>query len=114
MKKTKWHPSGKATGSVDRKLDRIITLLQALSAKETTVMATVTSIKQLVVEMNDETNAIATKVDAQDAKIKALKDQIAAGGTVSQADLDDISAGLAPISDRLKALGANQLDPIPA
>lgn len=98
---------------VDRKLDHVLHVVSALAAQEKQVMAGVNDIKQLVRDLDDETNAVADKVDAQTAKIQELKDQIAAGGTVSQADLDEIAAGLTPISDRLKSLGANTDQPIP-
>ena len=97
----------------DPRLDQILTLLKALTAQEKHIMATVTSIKQLVTELDTETNDVAAKVDAQSAEIKRLSDLIAAGGTVTQADLDAISDGLTPISERLKVLGASQTDPIP-
>lgn len=77
-------------------------------------MADVTSVKQLITDMDAETNDISTKVDALNAKIVDLSNQIAAGSPVSQADLDGISDQLTPLSARLKALGANPADPIPA
>lgn len=77
------------------------------------IMATVTSVKQLIVDLNDETNTLAAKVDAQAATIADLKAKLAAGSAVSQEDLDAIAAALTPISDRLKALGANPEAPIP-
>ncbi len=77
-------------------------------------MANVTSIKQLVADLDKETNDVAAKVDAQAAAIAGLAAQVAAGGSVTQADLDAISDGLTPISARLKALGADTADPIPA
>ena len=76
-------------------------------------MADVTSIKQLVSDLNDETNVVAAKLDAETAEIKRLSDIIAAGGTVTAQDLQDIQDGLQPISDRLKALGADPAQPIP-
>lgn len=76
-------------------------------------MADVQSVKQLVSDLNDETNTVAAKIDAQAAAIQALKDQIAQGSPVTQQDLDEIASGLAPISDRLKALGADPAQPIP-
>lgn len=57
-----------------------------------------TRITKLINDFNDETNAIAARIDAL----------IAAGS-----DADAIVAGLQPISDRLKALGANPEEPIP-
>lgn len=77
-------------------------------------MADVASVKQLIVDLGAETDALSTKIDAEVAEIASLKAQIAAGSPVTQADLDAISAGLSPISDRLKALGASPADPIPA
>lgn len=76
-------------------------------------MANVNDVKQLVSDLNDETNTVAAKVDEQAKAIQALKDQVAQGSPVTQQDLDAIAAGLQPISDRLKALGADQTNPIP-
>jgi len=95
------------------KLDQILALLGAIHTQESQIMATVTSIKQLVIDLDTETNDVAAKVDAQTAEIQRLSAIIAAGGAVTQEDLDAISAGLTPISERLKALGASQTDPIP-
>jgi len=95
------------------KLDAILAHLRAISLQENTIMATVTSIKQLVTDLDAETNDVAAKVDAQTAEIQRLSDLLASGGAVTQADLDAIGAGLEPISARLKALGASQTDPIP-
>lgn len=75
--------------------------------------ADVTSIKKLVNDLNEETNTVAAKIDAQAEAIQKLKDQIAQGTPVSQADLDEIQSGLTPISERLKALGADPNEPIP-
>ncbi len=72
-------------------------------------MADVTSVKQLITDMDNETNDIATKVDALNAKVAELS-----AGTVTQADLDGISDQLTPLSARLKAIGSNPSDPIPA
>ncbi len=92
--------------SVTRLLDTILTRLESL-------MSTVNDVKQLVSDLNDETNTVAAKIDAQAAAIQALKDQIAAGTPVSQADLDAIGSGLTAVSDRLKTLGADTSNPIP-
>lgn len=95
------------------RLDQILARLRALGAQEHTIMADVKDVKQLVADLNDETNSVAAKVDAQAAAIKALKDQIAQGSPVTQADLDEIATALTPISERLKAIGADQANPIP-
>jgi hypothetical protein len=90
-------------------------LLEHLRGKVRTLMTDVASVKQLVSDINDETNAVAVKVDAQQAQIKALQDVIAGGGTVTAQDLQDIADGLTPISARLKAIAAdpNQVIPPP-
>ena len=96
------------------KLDHISAQITAMAQQGAQIMSTVTSIKQLVTDLDAETNAVAAKIDAQIAAIQALKDQIAAGGVATQADLDAITDGLTPISARLLALGASATDPIPA
>jgi hypothetical protein len=58
-------------------------------------------IKKLIADFDAETNAVAAKLDA-------LKQQVTDG-----ASADEIVAGLQPISDRLKALGADVANPIP-
>lgn len=98
-------------GRVSRQLDEILTLMNKQGVD---IMADVASVKQLIVDLGAETDALSTKIDAEVAEIASLKAQIAAGSPVTQADLDAISAGLSPISDRLKALGASPADPIPA
>jgi enamine deaminase RidA (YjgF/YER057c/UK114 family) len=107
------HVHSEIAPGADAKLDSILAQLSALAAQEKKLMADVTSIKKLVTDLNDETNSVAAKIDAQLAAIQALKDQIAAGTAVSQADLDEIGAGLQATSDRLKVLGSDPADPIP-
>jgi UDP-N-acetylglucosamine enolpyruvyl transferase len=104
----------------DEPSDRVLGLLAQILAHVTTIhaqgvhlMADVASIKQLVSDLNDETNAVAAKLDAETAEIARLSAIIAAGGTVTAQDLQDIQDGLQPISDRLKSLGANVAQPIP-
>ena len=76
-------------------------------------METVTTIEQLVKDIDVETNAIAGLLDADDKAIQDLKAQIAAGTPATQADLDAISASLTTTSARLKAIGADKTNPIP-
>jgi hypothetical protein len=105
-------PQGQGS-DLSAKLDGVVAQIHALTLQGKTIMSTVTSVKQLVTDLDTETNDVAAKVDAQTAEIKRLSDVIAAGGTITQADLDAISDGLTPISERLKVLGASQTDPIP-
>lgn len=100
--------------SVNRKLDEIIARLRAIQGQEMGIMTTVKDTQQFIVDLNDETNALSVKLDGNTATINALKAQVAAGVPVSQEQLDAINAGLAPISARLKALGSDPTDPIPA
>lgn len=88
--------------------------LDLLLAQGVHLMADVSSIKQLVTDLDTETNDVAAKVDAIVAQNDALKLQIANGSPATQADIDAISDGLTPISARLKAIGASPEDPIPA
>jgi hypothetical protein len=106
-------PDGSGS-AVTAKLDLILAQLAAQSKQEKAIMASVTTLKQLVTDLDTETNDVAAKIDAQLAAIQALKDQIAAGGVATQADLDSLSDALTPVSERLKVLGSSQTDPIPA
>jgi len=93
--------------SATQKLDLIL-------AQGETLMADVKTVLQIITDLDTETNDVAAKVDAIVAQNDALKLQIANGSPATQADIDAISDGLTPISARLKALGANPTDPIPA
>jgi hypothetical protein len=97
----------------DTKLDLILAQIVALSKQDKLIMSTVTSVKQLVTDLDAETTAVSAKVDAEIAEIARLSAIIAAGGAISQADLDAISDGLTPISERLKVLGSDVANPIP-
>lgn len=99
--------------SVTLKLEQIFTLLTNIGQKETELMATVLSVQQLIKDLDAETNAAAAKVEAQNARIAELLIQIQNGDPVTQDDLDAISAALTPISERLRALGADPTTPIP-
>lgn len=105
----------------DADADRVAGLLASISTRlgaierlELLLMTTVTDLKNLVAAMDAETNTIAAKVDAQTAAIADLSAKVAAGGVATQADLDAIGAGLTPISERLKTIGADPAQPIPA
>lgn len=76
-------------------------------------MADITTVKQLVVDIDTETNAVAAKQDAEIAKIADLQAKLDAGGSVSSADLQGVQDGLQSISDRLKVIGADPAQPIP-
>ena len=88
------------------KLDQILARLE-------TLMSAATDIEKLISDVNDETNAIAARIDAEDKSIQDLKAQIAAGSPATQADLDAISANLTATSARLKALGVDPTNPVP-
>ena len=94
-------------------------------------MADITLAKEALAALNTTTNTLAEAVDsvvaadqAEDdafrAEIQDLKDQIAAGGAVTQADLDELAAGmggtratLEAVSAALAAMGSNPTEPLP-
>lgn len=107
------HIHAEPSDRVIERLDQLLHTVSALAAQEHHMAADVQGIKQLVTDINDETNTVAAKVDAQAKAIQDLKDQIAQGTPVTQEDLDAIANGLTPISDRLKAIGADPSNPVP-
>lgn len=92
--------------------------LRALRAQETRTMKNLDDVKQLVKDLDTETTALGQRVEKkqaeQSAAIQALKDQIAAGGVVTADDLDGLSLDLTSELGRLKAIGADPANPIPA
>lgn len=99
--------------SVQRKLDDITTRLANIKAQELLIMASELDLETLVTDLNAATNTMAIKQDGEIAEIADLKKQIAAGVPVTQEQLDKVVAGLQPISDKLKAMGADATAPIP-
>lgn len=91
----------------------ITTTLATVLSQETKIMASELDLETLVTDLNTATNAMGVKQDAEIAEITALKAQIAAGVPVTQEQLDAVVAGLQPISDKLKAMGADPVVPIP-
>lgn len=100
-------------GVINLKLDAILERLAALERQNRKLMTDVASVKKLVKDIDEETNAVAAKVEAQAAALQALKDQVAAGNPVTQDDLDAIGTELGTVSDRLRAIGADPTNPIP-
>ena len=82
------------------------------------LMTDIAAVKQLVKDLATETDnlaaRLAAKQAAQDAAIQALKDQIAAGQTVTPADLDGLGLDLTAEVARLQSLGTDPANPIPA
>lgn len=94
-------------------------------------MADLTLTREALATLNTTTNELAAAVDsvivadqAEDdafrAEIQALKDQIAAGDPVTQADLDELTAGmgattatLTAVKSALQAMGSSPAEPIP-
>lgn len=78
-----------------------------------TQMAKLTEVQAKQAEAISAVNAAVARVvednEAQNVTIQALKDQIAAGGTITEADLDSLIAGNQTMIDI-----SNALDPIPA
>jgi len=68
---------------------------------------------QLTQDFDTETTAVASRLDAQAAAIQELKTKAEQGDGVTPDDLQAVLDGLSPISERLKALGADPAEPIP-
>ena len=73
-----------------------------------------TDITALLTGIDEATNAVAAKIDAEIATIAELQAQIAAGTPVTQEQLDSLGAALTVQKDKLTALAADPTDPIPA
>jgi hypothetical protein len=67
--------------------------------------AMATQLEDLISAIDAETNAVAAEVDALHAQLAAAQ-----GATVTQADLDRLAA----IRDRLKTIGSDPANPVPA
>lgn len=64
-----------------------------------------TDVEQLLSDINDATNRVAERMDAQIQEIKKLRDAVAAGQPVSQEQLDAIVSVLETDKARLLAMG---------
>jgi hypothetical protein len=84
---------------IEATIDRITTKLE-------NAMAKATDFKTLVDEINTETDKIAAKIDALVAKLTA--------GGMNETEEQEVFDQLSAVSDRLKTLGADPADPIPA
>lgn len=93
------------------KLNLILRGIEDIYQQGVQLMSKETDLEQLVSDLNDETNAVAAKIDGQTQAIADLKAQIAAGAPVSQEQLDSLAAGFAGVSDKLRALGAPDAPP---
>ncbi len=91
--------TGRETDNVIQQLEMKMAKLTEVQAKQQEAIAATQAAVARVVEDNT----------AQNVEIQKLKDQIAAGGTVTEADLDSLLAGNQTIIDTM-----NALDPIPA
>lgn len=94
-------------------LQRMERSLTSLHEKVDSIIMKESDIEQLVSDINDATNRVSERIDAQVKAIKDLSDQLATGGVVTQAQLDAIAAALTTEKDRLTTLGANPVAPIP-
>ena len=102
-------------------------LLAALALLRKDFMATITDAHALLIAINDVTNTMAGHVETvveseatQLALIQSLRDQIAAGGPVTQAQLDQVvaeletrKASLELVGAQLHALAADPANPVP-
>ncbi len=89
--------------------NEVLVKLNQILGEMNKIMADVATVKGLVTALNDETNVVASKIDALNARIAEL----IAAGTVSATDLQEIQDGLTATSARLKTLGEDPANPIP-
>lgn len=104
-------PTDRGLRGLDRKLDTIIRQNRRLTVN---VEGLRKSIKALDDETSNMAARFAAKQAAQDAAIQALKDKIASGGTITEADLDPVGVDLQAEIDRLKGLAKDPETPVPA
>jgi len=76
-------------------------------------METADEVKQLISDVNDATNLVATRLGTLETEVTDLSAQIAAGTPVTQEQLDGFGASLSAVKDRLTALGADPSNPVP-
>jgi hypothetical protein len=100
-RRTKKHTHRPRRPDQDRSYCLLLDIMEELRALRKEVRHMDARITKLIEDFDAETTAIAAKIDAL----------IAQGGS---ANADEIVAGLQPISDRLKALGSDVNNPIPA
>lgn len=114
--------------TLDHKLDRLINLVQQGN------QSIMSQLSDVLSEINDETNLIATsaaadatRTEATAVAVQALRDQIAqliaSGGTPTTADLSAIDAiktsltatntSLVATADRLKTIASDPTNPVP-
>jgi hypothetical protein len=80
------------SGSTDRKLDLILVHVDALAAQGSQLMADIKELSDDVDTLKGNVVAVLAILDEQKVLIQALKDQIAAGGVATAADLNAIDA----------------------
>ena len=84
------------------KLDRILDLQEKIMATEQDLQASIAGIQTAVTTVATELTTLITDFNSA---ITGLKAQIAAGGPVSQAQLDDLTAQANTILTNVQALG---------
>jgi len=86
------HDHAVDSGSTDRKLDLILVHVDALAAQGSQLMADIKELSDDVDTLKGNVVAVLAVLDEQKVLIQALKDQIAAGGVATAADLNAIDA----------------------
>lgn len=107
--------------------DKILSLLYEIRKGQSILMAKITDLDQMLTMMNDVTNKMSGNVkkviDNETIQLKTiqdLKDQIAKGGTIKEADLDPlltrgnaIKDALVAASTSLEAIATDPENPFP-
>lgn len=76
-------------------------------------MAKVDQLSAVIADINDATNRVAAKVDAELATIQALQAKLSSGTGVDPAELDPVLANLESVRNRLQGIGADPTNPVP-
>jgi uncharacterized phage infection (PIP) family protein YhgE len=80
-------------------LTRIEELIMAISPQVQSVLDAIAANTNLVTAVDAALKAEATQITGLQNQVKALQDQIAAGGTLSADDIAGLAAGLQQLSD---------------
>jgi tetrahydromethanopterin S-methyltransferase subunit G len=77
--------------AIERGMDVVASALLHVLIKENLIMATVDDLKAAVAAEAAEVKA---RIDDLEATVQALKDQIAGGGTITEAQLDEVMVAI--------------------
>lgn len=108
------HPPERDSSGI---LQGLVNRILVLERKDSSMATDITTIRGVVAAVKKATDdlatRVATKTTEQDDAIQALKDQIANGQPVTQADLDGLNVDLSAEVEALQKIGADPANPVP-